>query len=404
MRNVTSYSDLNLTIPIIEQLYNGQKIFANPDANAQVLLHNQAATKVCNYLAAKQQSSELLQNYYEGLMYFLRDSDLQRILLYLPFTELKTAPDYFRDVYLDAWYRLLSVSDVRENFHAGDVFEPNARKDSKVDLVVKCTHLLPWLLEAGYLSYADIERILKYGQDDTLLLQSFKDTFSILAQNHLVSATQMQKLQNSTSHVPTYIKAAPLYNSQARLEWLKECKQESYKMLTPDANLAGPFSPNLQKFLPELAQIQRKLQPNEIILISGSRLKGYGTANSDFDAFQLQKPTRQSMAEKVNYIFYCITSVWMGGESVSDLSALARRTFFESFDKSLRSPVLRRLESGLLQYRLLQKGFQRFYGIRDFATAQYTSIDGDCAFYDERYRRIATQLFAKYVFLPMSKA
>ncbi len=33
-------------------------------------------------------------------------------------------------------------------------------------------------------------------------------------------------------------------------------------------------------------------------------------------------------------------------------------------------------------------------------TELYSEMDGDCPFYDDEYRRIATMLYAKYVLIP----
>ena len=61
---------------------------------------------------------------------------------------------------------------------------------------------------------------------------------------------------------------------------------------------------------------------------------------------------------------------------------------------------IERLESDLLQYRLLHKGFQRLTGQVFFDTSGYPEMDGDCPFYDDKYRKIATLLYAKYVYVP----
>jgi hypothetical protein len=65
-----------------------------------------------------------------------------------------------------------------------------------------------------------------------------------------------------------------------------------------------------------------------------------------------------------------------------------------------RRQSLERLEQDLLQYRLMHKGIKRIYENASENTQYFTDIDGASAFYDHRYRRIASQLFAKYVFLP----
>ena len=62
---------------------------------------------------------------------------------------------------------------------------------------------------------------------------------------------------------------------------------------------------------------------------------------------------------------------------------------------------LEEMERDSLQYRLLHKGFERFYPIQSpMDTLHGNVIDGQSAFYDTRYRRIATELFIRRVFLP----
>lgn len=66
-----------------------------------------------------------------------------------------------------------------------------------------------------------------------------------------------------------------------------------------------------------------------------------------------------------------------------------------------RQRWLEELERDNLQYRLLHKGFGRFYSVDSpVNTGQKDLIDGDTAFYDPRYRRLATQLYLEKVFLP----
>lgn len=61
---------------------------------------------------------------------------------------------------------------------------------------------------------------------------------------------------------------------------------------------------------------------------------------------------------------------------------------------------LERIEADLLLYRLLHKGYARFNRVAEFETGNLLSIDGDCAFYDDGYRTIATEIFAKYIHIP----
>lgn len=66
-----------------------------------------------------------------------------------------------------------------------------------------------------------------------------------------------------------------------------------------------------------------------------------------------------------------------------------------------RALYLERLEQDLLQYRLMHKGYARHYPRYTWNdSVRYTPIDGDSAFWDSGYRRLATQLYVEKVFLP----
>ncbi len=385
---------VNLVRPIIEQL------------DQQSSPHQLLASKICNYLVAAEAhhtiSRQLQQDYYESLQQLLQDPETQRILLYLPFTDLINAPETFRTIYLTAWYDLLNQVDVRESFHLGDTLEEDARREGRLEAVVKCIHLVPWLVRARYLSFADLEKLLIYGNDDILLLQNFCDIWPVLEAWELFSSREMKILRSLTAHAPPRKDFTPLYTSAKRQEWLDELVQTDYQLATPQANLAGPFSLNLlshQKWLRELAQ---NLCSQQIVLINGSRLKGYGLAESDFDVIDSQKYSidAHNLPGSNNHALLCLTSVWAGKLPRADLLFQQQQMLSQCCNSFSRQTILRRLEGGLIQYRLLQKGFQRFYHIKKFATARFSSIDGDCAFYNEHFRRIATEIFAKYVFLP----
>lgn len=59
------------------------------------------------------------------------------------------------------------------------------------------------------------------------------------------------------------------------------------------------------------------------------------------------------------------------------------------------------MERDSLQYRLLHKGFERYYPIQSPVNTPHGDlIDGQAAFYDPQYRRIATELYVRRVWLP----
>ena len=346
--------------------------------------------------------------YYKACEELLRDKYTERILLYLPFQYLDGAPESFRKTYIDTWRRLLHTYDVRESFHFGDCFEPDARPNGKLEEIVKCAHLTPWLLKYHYIGLEDILRIITENSDDLVLLQSFKDTWGYIEEQNLIDSSEVfDKLIAKTTRLPERVEWKPLYVSQKREEWLAE-RGKPVVLLTPWANLEGPFSNNLSSFNRDLEEISAHIAPSEIVLVGGSRLKGYATTSSDWDIWDFGKMVRSIEAKPGNsdvahvYLNY----VWMAGKNVTweqleEKANSVAKIYFEAPDYATnvypKRQTLKRIEQDLLQYRLLHKGYERFTGKR--YEDGPLDMDGNCPFYDDGYRRLATKIFAKYVWL-----
>ncbi len=330
----------------------------------------------------------------------LNEPDNRRMVLYLPFSILKNAPNDFRELYLDVWYDLLGTMDVRENFHEGDILEPEARPGGKLGRVVKCVHLAPWLIEAGYLSFEEIKEIMLSYPNYEVLLRSFKETWDIMREQEILRPSELNELISLTSRIPDYERPEPLFISENRLKWLIEKDEPVGKLMTPNASLTGPFYPNLEVIYDKLEKIKLDLEPDDIAFIGGSLLKGYGTSDSDLDVhlkdFQKDHSFYIGDPEKV-HIFY--TSAWMPGERVNNIEDYVAISIFRYRKNGRRRETLEKLESNLIQYRLLHKGFSRFTGKTVFNTSSHPEIDGDSPFYDDEFRIIATVLFAKYVWI-----
>lgn len=348
----------------------------------------------------------LEKQFYKVCADLLSNRDSERLLLYLPLSILNSAPESFYRAYMDAWYRLLHVYDVRENFHLGDCFELDARPRGGLERVVKCAHLTPWLLRDGFISVENILDILECNRDDLVLLQSFKDTWGFIREKGIPGYNELYLLEAKTARLPERKRSRPLYVSKKRQEWLNG-RNHPVELLTPYANLMGPFSENIETLMPQLEEILARLDPKEIVLVGGSQLKGYGTKRSDLDVWNLKDlemdPDFRPGSPHAAHIY--LNSIWLGGTEVADsLEQIADRLadlYASSPDYALqyglRRQALERLESDLLQYRLLHKGFVRFTGRNQFPVPE--EMDGDCPFYDDEYRKIATMLFVKYVWL-----
>ncbi len=337
--------------------------------------------------------------FYYACSELLSKRNSERVLLYLPMWVLKDAPKDFMVVYKEAWYRLLHVQDVRENFHFGDCFELDARPSEGLERVVKCAHLTPWLLKYGYVDQQEILKILQYSLD-RVLIQSFKDTWEYTQRRGILSKAKMLPLISETKFLPARRSVEPLYVSEKRQKWLDEFNKPA-KLFTPEAKLEGPFFKNIPAFEAELEEIASRLKPSEIVMVGGSKLKGYGTKESDLDIWNLEElcASEDFYPGSFHAAHIYLNTIWLGGNK-SNLEQTRRQIvdlYFNHPTTFAKRRAIERLESDLLQYRLLHKGFARFTGRFHYLIPK--EMEGDCPFYNDEYRAIATMLYAKYVWL-----
>lgn len=360
------------------------------------------AGTICRYLRSgtKFDNQKIYKpEFYSAIEELLRSPYYCRILLYLPFCILPNAPISFRETYMSVWQYMLGTRDARENFHEGDVFELDARPNGELEYVVKCAHLTPWLLKAGYLNAQGLWKILCDFQEDEILLRSFSETWRYILDENILPQRSIDLLSCATNQIPKRVKPQPLYVSKERFKWLEEIKNNfPKKLVTPKAHLEGPFSPNIS--LDDIPHLEK----GEVAFIGGSRLKGYGVEESDLDIYKFSElfrdyRTQPGSPHAAHIYFNCVYASSSGNEEFLKSLASSIMNFY-SRDGSNKAQSIERLEIDLLQYRLLHKGFQRFTGKTKFATSNYIEIDGDCPFYDDEYRKIATMLYAKYVYIP----
>ncbi len=195
--------------------------------------------------------------------------------------------------------------------------------------------------------------------------------------------------------------------------------------------------------------LQQNFYP--VFVLWGSRIKGYPTLESDTDFIGFQKEatandtrsvedSEATIAQAVEgkdsllkflvqeengkykimhlptpkegYISPTVTqpllgAVWIGDQEIVKKiqgSVIERFVNLERFGEKkeeVRSRLLRNLEGETLQARLLHRGYRFFYADQIPAEIkQEKAIDGDSAFWDPGYRRMASQLFLSRVFLP----
>lgn len=319
-------------------------------------------------------------------------SENPRLLLFLPFDILEDVPLSFRDTLRDAWLRLTFVEDVRENFNLGDTYEPDARKNG-LEYVVKAAHLLPWLLRGRIVNLGLVRELLKTG--NKTLVSSLSEGLSVARKMGILSESLYEELG---INLEQRTREDPLYNSEKRKAWLKSLGEK-----TVPKNLDRYFLKNIDGFeLPEP-------KSGEILIVGGSRLKGYSRKDSDLDFYFVDENLELRSDEKsfgsltepdprITHLIF--DTAWFGErELVRKVQHDALLGFFSLPRGSKpRRYTLERLEQDLLEYRLMHR-FPSLFDYVSGSTESFTEIDGASAFYDERYRTLAMKMFVRYVFI-----
>lgn len=249
----------------------------------------------------------------------------------------------------------------------------------------------------------------------------------------------------------------------ARLKVLPENFLNDFKIEVPDLSLSLPI--NLNSFVENdgklIADAAKKIQENPIlskyfypfILAFGSKIKGYADRNGDFDIAIFVKPgvswherkavtdllkryvpelnrvdnvlefwinevdgkfglnpipengPRQVVGE--SQIHFILGGVWIGDHQ--DLQKLRADLTSKYLNLSrygeqkevVRYKLLRQLELDVLQYRIMHKGYKKYYSSKKGVPITHGDlISWKSDFWDPGFRRIATLLFLRKVFLP----
>jgi len=219
-------------------------------------------------------------------------------------------------------------------------------------------------------------------------------------------------------------------------------------MLPKDGKLLATFE-RIVLAIKENEELEAFVFP--VITAFGSRIKGYGTQNADIDIAVFVKPNIDISARKqvqklleetliplgvngkalefwteeipdglrirdfinpdrslgdstLTHVLF--GGIWVGDENmVEDLYKKILAEYLHSKDKKIfgkpaREIWLREMERDALQYRLMHKGYHHFYPKQMTANLSDEMIDLEGAFWDSGFRRVATKLFLKKVFLP----
>lgn len=183
-----------------------------------------------------------------------------------------------------------------------------------------------------------------------------------------------------------------------------------------------------------------------LVLIYGSRVKGYGSKYADIDLAVFVRPEvdYDSQGELISsllktvfkqekiegkvlqfwltgdnnhlsvrdnldgnhrfiaknfYAHVLFDGAWFGQvDAIKELHAKLLTPYFFHQEAEFITTCLRELERYNLQYRLLHKGYANFFPKRGGLATKF--IDGQSTFYDSGYRHLASKIFIQKIFLP----
>ncbi len=325
----------------------------------------------------------------------------ERLALYVPINFLSCGWEEINEIFLRAWLLLLAERDVRESFNLGDVYERKASKGSP-ERVIKCLHLLPWLIDDGHITMQQLFALMKAHECDPLFLSCVYDCIEVFedwgCMERIYLAELKQRYELFDYKRP---KQTLTYTTAERSSWQAEYTRGVNELPVTLHNVTGPFSANRASIQEAIDWAAKNIKEGQVACIGGSRAKGYSTGDSDYDIFYFKLEELENVNPDLAHIVF--NTFWVSNDPKIEekRASIAARYMALPEDSPFRRDCLNRLEADLLQYRLMHKGFPYAYG-KDLSKAlqKFTSIDGGSAFYDVRYRRVAATLYAKYVFIP----
>ena len=406
----------------LESIYDGDPASLAILTNEQrqnILRHNTIARKICEVLELpRTKFDELrtkeLRQFYTDLNEMLLD--YPRLALYLPLYILEKATHQFKTSYLTIWRICCSMSDTREEYHIGDYLGPE-ESIGEPEHVIKAMHLLPWLLEYGFVSAEELLKIAKYFQKkNSIAIWGLLDGAIAANQIGAIKDEIINEIKIITKTAQTPQPKGPciIKITEKRKKWLKNVAD--HYGVSPNTfrlrNPAGPFSRNIdEKDIDAILPTSK----HEHLILQGSRLKGYSRPDSDYDYFiyddrdhKMYSYDKEKGKRELDYLTKKLESMshilllgaWLGdNKELTQNAQLRAARHYYNMSKARQAESLFATERTTILCRLMQKGFPCAYSDISQKTNSLNSIDGDSAFYDDRFRTVATKICVKYLYL-----
>lgn len=394
--------------PMIETLSDPvefRRVFGNTGAQEQVEERAKKAKLIEEFFTncgSFDLESEEAYDAYKALTDIAEESDFNaRLALYVPLNFTYSGWQDVNDSYMRSWMKLIDYNDVRECFNIGDIFEEKA-SSGEHERVIKCLHLLPWLIENGVLSADTLFMMMSAHENMPLFASCVYDCLEVFEDWGCLSKADLAKLKQLHANFDYRRPHQTLsYTTPERKLWLAEYVRSTNETPVTLHNINGPFSKNLPIMQDTITKATKMLKPGHVILIGGSLAKGYESANSDYDIWDCEISELDRVDPAIVHEIF--DTFWISNEpDIEETRAkIVAKYLALPATSRIRRDCLGRMESDLLQFSLMHKGFPYAFG-NDLSRAlrKFKCIDGGSAFYDIRYRRTAAILYAKYVFLP----
>lgn len=351
-----------------------------------------------------------LPELYSDLYQFLDEEFCsERILLYFPIELIPEKGHFedFRSMYRKKWYTLLPQHDFRANFTDGDIPEEECRVEP-LEMVVKATHLIPALVRKNIITENEVQElliqssdpvlhsslraakpvILKYKTPNRIAWEEQTNTFSV--------SKEMSEPLIINDLVDTIRDDSLLSKYVLPLLILTGSRSKGYSTSDSDTDIAVFIKPGVNFGL--RAHIQRLLEDHlfKPFKIKGGVLEFWLTEDSDiFRIKNFKDPDKHLGDSFATQVLFA--GIW-GGDETSIRRILT--PYLQCSDSNKRQIWLEEIERGVLQYRLMHRGYHSLYPEKWTDLQPEEMMDKKGAFWDAGYRRLATKLFLKKVFLP----
>ena len=197
-------------------------------------------TNIAEAVDSREINIKLVSETYELLANFLNiDPHHKRIVLYLPFEllpnktwvpppDLVRPVDFFIHAYMTCWRELLKEISVRANFSNGNILEPELSPNGQI-MVCKAAHLIPQLVDKGFISTKTVVSILDESQNE-ILKSSIADVIPILADMSFLTLSECEQILISRGFPFDQAKERLVISppkKESPLEWLKNLAANS---------------------------------------------------------------------------------------------------------------------------------------------------------------------------------